>query len=221
MCFQSDLAFGKFYEHELGRLVERNHPEAPSAVYNESKTRQGLKQWDVRHNGHVYEVKSDRLTVQSGNIAVEYLCNGQESGITTTKADRWIHFVVGRPYVLVIRTEKLRKILNNSTFRSVPGGDGKRARMYLVPVWDVERNQLLVNGVLYKYFKRVKHRDHYNKTNEHSGVDECGGGGARVSNRQTRTTKSEVVRDRAEVVCRVPSRRTRSDEGEGVSTMCV
>jgi hypothetical protein len=79
------------------------------------------------------EVKSDRKWKSTGNIAIEFECNGKPSGIAKTEADYYgINLCYGDAYWghLVFPTDRMREIA--STFRYCYGGDGGRAKMYLV-----------------------------------------------------------------------------------------
>lgn len=50
--------------------------------------------WDFKHNGVMYEVKSDRRAYKTGNLVIEYEHTGVPSGISITKADVWMYFVI-------------------------------------------------------------------------------------------------------------------------------
>jgi|TARA_R100000482_G_scaffold124682_1_gene78399 hypothetical protein len=89
------------------------------------------------------EVKSDRKWKSTGNIAIEFECNGKPSGIAKTEADYYgINLCYGDAYWghLVFPTDRMREIA--STFRYCYGGDGGRAKMYLVKLaelFDVDK----------------------------------------------------------------------------------
>ena len=61
------------------------------------------------------EVKTERdWWAKTGNIALEYECNGKPSGITATKSDYWIHILAtGKKNhcMLVFEVPKLKKII--------------------------------------------------------------------------------------------------------------
>ena len=85
------------------------------------------------------EVKADFMACKTGNIAVEWECNGKPSGISSTEADVWVYFVVDGAYndCYIIPTADLHKLTR--TCRSVCGGDGKRARMSLLPINSIKK----------------------------------------------------------------------------------
>jgi len=80
------------------------------------------------------EVKCDTKVSQTGNLAVEYMCSGKPSGISTSESPWWAFVLDGARYqqevVILIKKERLLKKLAGA--RSVSGGDGNRAQMYLV-----------------------------------------------------------------------------------------
>ena len=116
--FDLDLKFGEFHEQLLFQSL--------------SKT------------GNVtVEVKTDRLAVQTGNLAVEFRYRGRPSGIQTTKADEYFFVIVEQDgsirYRLNIPTAKLKKIayrryLNGLT---TTGGQYNATEMILIPIIDL------------------------------------------------------------------------------------
>tara|TARA_R110002012_G_scaffold20253_1_gene71935 strand:+ start:1158 stop:1586 length:429 start_codon:yes stop_codon:yes gene_type:complete len=83
------------------------------------------------------EVKSERdMWMRTGNIAIEYECNGKPSGIQTTESDYWFHnlCIEDDTYAtIVFKTDSLRKILNTTKGkRQVYGGDNNAAKMFLI-----------------------------------------------------------------------------------------
>ena len=96
----------------------------------------------ITHKSKTYkiEVKSDRQAGKTGNMAIEYECNGKPSGITTTEADYYVYFIIymdeiqedglPREECYKIPIKKLIKIAKEC--HNVRGGDGNRSCMYLV-----------------------------------------------------------------------------------------
>jgi hypothetical protein len=116
--FDLDLKFGEFHEQLLFQAL--------------SKT------------GNVtVEVKTDRLAVKTGNLAVEFRYRGRPSGIQTTKSDEYFFVIVEQDgsirYRLNIPTAKLKKIayrryLNGLT---TTGGQYNATEMILIPIIDL------------------------------------------------------------------------------------
>lgn len=127
MSFTKDLAFGKTWEATARSLVGGGEP-GPSGRF---------KPYDFTHHGIKYEVKADRLAYKYGGntMFVEYECSGQPSGISTTEADVWMYFMVkpdGTYKCYSIPTVELREWCNGCPVKA--GGDGYRAKGYIVPV---------------------------------------------------------------------------------------
>ena len=87
-----------------------------------------------------FEVKRDRMSSTTGNIAIEIECNGKPSGITATEADWFVYVLSGKNYndeiILYFKTTRLRKLVAEVQAEKgyVMGGDGKRSKMVLVPI---------------------------------------------------------------------------------------
>ena len=136
MGFRKDLAFGNDYEM---LFVEKYHSDG-----NKIDMPKGcFKLYDVCVDGVKYEVKADRQTHKTRNIAIEYECSGKGSGITTTTADFYAYFIVipnGMYHLYMIPTFILRKYISEEKyFRIVSGGDGWRSKMYLFNISVFER----------------------------------------------------------------------------------
>lgn len=88
-----------------------------------------------------YELKTDRLSHKTGNVFVEFMSRGKESGVKTSKADIWIFRIVDKKdkhmFSIEIPLDRLRKKVYNSTYRIVAGGDNLTSKGYLVPLQDL------------------------------------------------------------------------------------
>ncbi len=130
MPWKSDLELGEAYQRTLLDIVEYDTYEM--AVGN-------FKPYDVKikykDDTYTVEVKADRKTKDTGNMVIEYECNGKPSGITTTEADYWAYFIDGTPEYFLIPTTDIRKAIDEKKYsRTTRGGDGFRANMFLFPV---------------------------------------------------------------------------------------
>lgn len=65
---------------------------------------------DPHGNEHTVEIKGDRKSRETGNVALEYSCRGKLSGISVCKAEQWWHvvFLDGVWVVSIWRVEKLK-----------------------------------------------------------------------------------------------------------------
>jgi hypothetical protein len=130
MTFRADLELGEEYQKRFLYLIEYDTCEIAKGKF---------KDWDIKltHEGTtIYvEVKCDRKANETGNLAIEFECSGQPSGVSATKADYWVHFVKGQPYYYMIPIEDLKQAIQDKKYtRTVKGGDGWRANMYLFPM---------------------------------------------------------------------------------------
>jgi hypothetical protein len=82
---------------------------------------------------------------QTGNICVEYMCDGLPSGISTTEADYWVHELRRNDVTLVylmFPIERLKELarhaIRNGLSRSNAGDDG-RFTVALISLSDVLR----------------------------------------------------------------------------------
>jgi hypothetical protein len=129
MTFNTDLAFGELYQRRFLNLIQWDSAEIAKGNF---------KPWDIRiqheNDTVLFEVKCDRRAATSGNLAIEYECSGQPSGVETTRCDFWVHFVHTKNRYYLIPINELRSAIANEQYsRRVPGGDYGRARMYLFP----------------------------------------------------------------------------------------
>jgi len=131
MSFNSDLAFGNIYEKKLVELI-------PNESY---LIKEGyFPDYDVEITNNnimvTYEVKADRYTYKTNNVAIEFECNNSPSGITTTTADYYAYFVI-KPYNLfelyIIPTNIIKSKIEEKEYKKILlGGDNKRSRLYIM-----------------------------------------------------------------------------------------
>lgn len=132
--FTNDLKFGQSYEAEAIQyyintgfiLIDNSINKGCFRDYDfiVSKGDENLK----------IEVKADRLAHKTGNICIEYECNGKPSGIETTKADNYIYYIVNsNTYNIPVKVIK-EYIKNRKYIRVVKGGDRYASNMYLFKI---------------------------------------------------------------------------------------
>ena len=93
---------------------------------------------DMFHNKKI-EVKTERdWWKKTGNIAVEYECNGKPSGIDTTKSDFWIHILsngTSNYCKLVFEVPRLKRLVEKyKETHSRLIGDRGVSRCVLIPL---------------------------------------------------------------------------------------
>ena len=89
-----------------------------------------------RGNGiEFFEFKADRRAAETGNLAIEFLCSGKESGIWTTKADFWVHCVVGEELqeIYCIPVSVLKEKIHRSEHSRIAVCDAGKNCMFLFP----------------------------------------------------------------------------------------
>jgi len=129
MGFASDLKMGNEYEQKYLTMIDYDSYEISKGCF---------KPYDIKvMNGDItttYEIKADRMTARTGNVVIEYKCNGKPSGITSSEADYWVYFIVGTEEYIKIPTNVVRQFILEKKYKnSISGGDGYRSHMYLFP----------------------------------------------------------------------------------------
>jgi hypothetical protein len=133
MVFNADLGFGQRYEKIAMEMLGDGEIEAAPGD-------RAFSDWDFRHGTTGYEVKADRRAHSTGNLCFEYEHTGVPSGISISKADEWIVFVV-RPgsaggaghTSYKIPLSRIRQVCAEPGTRKWHC-DGGNSRFYLVPV---------------------------------------------------------------------------------------
>ena len=108
--FKYDLVTGKKGEGIIGTILEGDKVEVKSEI----------DKW-----------------IKSGNHFCEYQSRGKDSGISTTESKYWaVNFYkkTNFCFAVFIETEKLRKMIKNNKYRSVPGGDNNTSWGWLIPI---------------------------------------------------------------------------------------
>lgn len=82
--FEADLGLGQKGEDVILKIIQKKYPNAHRIIGYFRGYDIFIPEVDIK-----VEVKSDRLSKKTGNIAIEYGCNNKASGIITTEADYW------------------------------------------------------------------------------------------------------------------------------------
>ena len=88
------------------------------------------------------EVKAERgMWKTTGNIAIEVRFEGRKSGLSTVKADWWMHLLTSDgdiDMIIMIPVEKLKKMttdmFSKGDARIVYGGDKDKSQLVLLPI---------------------------------------------------------------------------------------
>lgn len=107
---------------------------------------EGIAATILKSRGSKVEIKHERLTNFTGNLAIEYESRGKKSGIAITTADWWIVFIDdewGEPTSFVgLHIPELKRFLklNWNRLRKTRGGDENTSQLILLPLRLVLRN---------------------------------------------------------------------------------
>lgn len=136
MGFDEDLKQGERAEFAILRTLKRQHPEL-------KKIKGYEKGFDLSDGVYSVEVKYDKESVKTGNIAMEILYKTFPSGISSTRAIDWVHiyYYKGWGYSIANVSELKRFIKANiAYFRIVVGGDNMDSKIVLLPCQIVANN---------------------------------------------------------------------------------
>jgi hypothetical protein len=134
-----DLRLGQSYESIARTLIGGSNVEiAPNKRFSD---------WDFKSDGVAYEVKSDRRAYQTGNLCIEYEHTQVPSGISITKADYWIYFVIC-PEAVGYKVYKIPVSVIKEAVEMAPVRtwytDGGNSKFYLVPSF-IFKDYLMIN----------------------------------------------------------------------------
>tara|TARA_R100001460_G_scaffold53627_1_gene92772 strand:+ start:99 stop:458 length:360 start_codon:yes stop_codon:yes gene_type:complete len=90
----------------------------------------------IKLKGKTIEVKTDRDAIKNkctGNVFIEYMSRDKLSGISTTQA-KWWAFVISNEQIILIETNKLKKLCKLKTLIRVSGGDNNTSKGILLPI---------------------------------------------------------------------------------------
>jgi hypothetical protein len=131
--FFKDLKLGKRYEYELASYL--------TPFYKTIHViKEKCKYYDIicyMEGGEeeTYEVKSDRLSIKTGNLAIEYKNRNKDSGILSTKANFYAYYIIKNETeydLYIIPTEEIKNKINSKEYkRTIKGGDNWSSEMYL------------------------------------------------------------------------------------------
>mgnify|MGYP000858704699 FL=1 len=132
--FRRNLRLGKKAEVRAMELLKSQYPTihlAPESIKG------SFKDYDLIDNeGNTFEVKSDTMSKDTGNIAIEFESWGSASSIMATKAMFWFQFYYLDGWVYsVCSVEDLRHFLKFGGFTITVGGEDMQSKMYLVPTY--------------------------------------------------------------------------------------
>ena len=130
--FFDDLKFGKRYEYKLLDIIKD---------WDEAEIMEELSHdYDVKivkdDKISLYEVKSDRYGLTTGNFCIEYQHRNKPSGILKSKADFYAIFLVddGKEELFIIPLSVLKSALDTNSFKTRQLGYQKLSSCLMIPV---------------------------------------------------------------------------------------
>jgi hypothetical protein len=140
--FNKDIGTGETGELVIADLLLRLKPSAKVLERRKDNKYDIALEYTKENSQHIltYEVKTDVYSKpgrETGNMFIEYESRGKKSGIETTEADWFVYFYPIWKRVWFIKTEDLKKILNNNDIPKVEfaGDKFSNTKGYLLPRW--------------------------------------------------------------------------------------
>lgn len=142
------LKSSSFYDYEDTITLEEYQRE--KMMNNDSKFDVDLKYGQIREQlfanimegKELVEIKTERdMWKTTGNIAIEWMSRGKLSGIATTEADWWAHFLADggetKAVIMMPVSElkaKIKKMKKLGIAQEKSGGDDNTSRLVLLPL---------------------------------------------------------------------------------------
>ena len=141
--FEKDLERGQRIEREILVLVKKK--------YDDAYLVDGYcKDWDIHipSDDKGVEVKYDPMSQQTGNLVVEIEYNDKPSGLSTTKAYRWV-IHTGKE-IIITTPEILKDVIKNNSLQPARfrgPGDPYYKRAYLIKKHLIKATALQVRKI--------------------------------------------------------------------------
>ena len=129
MSFHDDLIFGEQGELFVLEKLRLKYPKA-------YKVEGYCKEWDIfiPEKDIGVEVKSDRMSTVTGNVAIEYSYGGEPSGIEATKAKWWVYITEDTLYW--IKAKRIKQCIKENKLEPIEfppiKGDYRGKFLYLI-----------------------------------------------------------------------------------------
>jgi len=138
--FKRDLQKGEYIEQQALKIIQEKYPDA-------YKINGYCKEWDIfiPSINKGIEIKSDFMSMDTGNLVVEIEFGGKPSALSTTKAYRWF-FYTGDS-IIITSPDRLKQLIkdNNLYPATFTGrGDSKSKKAFLIKKHLIEDTAFLV-----------------------------------------------------------------------------
>lgn len=128
------LTSGEKKEEQVRKYLEKTRHKAVR------KMQGNFKDWDlVADSGTKYEVKRDFKGDETGNLFIELKWNGENSGLSITRADWWVHCCKNNWYIFDVDTLKNFIKANWKHLEKKKGGNDNNSWGVLIKKNDIEK----------------------------------------------------------------------------------
>lgn len=121
--FNKDLPVAIETEKEVAQILAKIY-DADILKFEHSNKYDILAK--IKGNDYKFEVKEDFMSWKTGNVALEFECRGNPSGINSTEADFYVYKIHGKNgihFYLFKISNLFKMVSDNAWFRIVNGGD--------------------------------------------------------------------------------------------------
>ena len=136
MSFAEDLSFGREGEVIVRNLLESSDVFENVCDCSNDKYFQGkdIDLLGIASDGHIakYEVKTDKMAHETGNIAFEVKTSGNIGCLAKTEADFVMYYIEGNGKLYCFNAEQMRRYLRANRFKLYRMGDN--AEGYLLSI---------------------------------------------------------------------------------------
>lgn len=137
--FQKDLAVAQVSEKRIAdKLIDTLAGSELLHLNNDNRHDIAIK-WMGKL--YTFEYKEDFKSAQTGNVFIEFSCNGKKSGIQTTKATYYVLTISpknGQMHDYIIPTSVIKQMIEcREYFMTASGGDNGTAKGYLFKHLDI------------------------------------------------------------------------------------
>ena len=137
--FSTDIILGEETEYDVLSMIKKKYPEA-------HKIQGEFKAYDiyVPEKDIKIEVKRDKGSNKTNNYFIECCCNGQASGIFSTKADYWVIFDENK-YIWIDKNVLWNLCQNRGRkWKGMTNGGCSEVEAYLVPKEEIINGASLI-----------------------------------------------------------------------------
>lgn len=133
MSFAEDLSFGREGESIVRNLLESsgNFDNVWDCSNDKYFQQKDIDLLALCQDGHIakYEVKTDRMAHETGNIAFEITTSGNIGCLAKSEADFVMYYIEGNGRLYCFNTEQMRQYLKQNRFKLYRMGDNAEGHL--------------------------------------------------------------------------------------------